>query len=578
MKNIFYLFILFLLATSCSSETEIIDNSKDLLTKPYTFKYEVGNDLQTNFYGKVVDNLGNAVSSAIVTIGNSTTKTTVDGFFEFKKINVKENFVLIKISKEGYVQSSKVLIPNNGENKVDVVLIPNTLLSSKIISSGTISKVSVSSDFKIVFDGSFEDSNGKNYSGQVVVNLYNLQSSNEYFKEIMPGSFLGGDKLGNPKFFESFSMIYVELKDLEGRSLQLAKGHTAEISLPIAPNQVATAPSSLSLMSYDEEKGYWKEEGEAVKKDNSYVGNVSHFSWWGTCLISDYCKLNFVLKDEQNHPKGFTPIFLLSANKTHYPNSITTNEKGEASIIAPASLPLKVSIYNHCKQDVFSKEIGVFTSNSINTVPLTLSISNPNFEPYVITGIVKDCFENLVSNGYVYLKPSIPNYFNYNYAKINNGVFTLNTYLCSINPSFILSAVDETNFKISNDIKFTAKTKNSNVGVLMACDKANEYITYQIDDGIVRNCLGDFSVDKYVIMFNGSSPFFVLDSNGLNSSNIVISLINNNGEKIVLSNQFNLAYLGEVGTYLDFSFEGVAKDYNGKTYNVKGKGHVIRDM
>lgn len=582
MKKVFYLLSLFILLISCNSDSFMSQSSVDSPIKAYSLKYNLGNDLQANFHGRIIDTSGNAISGASVTVGTSIVITSSDGFFELKNVFVKQNFALIKIVKDGFVETTKVIIPNNGENRVDVMLIPNNLLSSKTISSGTPNTIVLTSNFKVSFDGNFEDINGKNYTGQVIVNLYNLKSSNEYFKEMMQGSYLGGDKLGNPKFFESFSMVYVELKDINGQPLQISKGHTAEITIPIDQYQVSTAPSTLSLMSYDAEKGYWKEEGEAIKNGNSYVGKVSHFSWWGTCLLSDYCKLNFIVKDEQDNPKSFLPINLVNANKTHYPNSVITNEKGEASIIAPANLPINIKIYDNCKQVMFSKDLEAYVKNSVNSVPLTLPTSNASFEPYVITGTVKDCSENLVSKGFVYLKPSTPNFFQYNYAVINNGTFSLNTYLCSTNPSFVLKAVDDSNFKISDDIKFTAKTKNVNVGTLVTCDQANEYITYQVDNGTVRNCIGDFGADYANIVFKDNDIYFALESlYGLNSSNLGIFIINNEGKRIHLSDQyyliFKLDYFGEIGTYLDFTFEGVAKDSNGKTYNVKGKGHVKRD-
>jgi hypothetical protein len=34
------------------------------------------------------------------------------------------------------------------------------------------------------------------------------------------------------------------------------------------------------LWSFDEAKGLWKEEGQAIKTGSNYVGDVSHFSFW----------------------------------------------------------------------------------------------------------------------------------------------------------------------------------------------------------------------------------------------------------------------------------------------------------
>ena len=64
-----------------------------------------------------------------------------------------------------------------------------------------------------------------------------------------------------------------------GQKLNLKEGHTAEIVVQIDDSQLATAPNTITLWHFDEEKGYWKEDGVATKVGNKYVGEVSHFSW-----------------------------------------------------------------------------------------------------------------------------------------------------------------------------------------------------------------------------------------------------------------------------------------------------------
>jgi len=62
--------------------------------------------------------------------------------------------------------------------------------------------------------------------------------------------------------------------------LQLATGKNATVTFPIATATQSTAPATIPLWFFDETKGMWIEQGSATKTGNTYVGTVSHFTWW----------------------------------------------------------------------------------------------------------------------------------------------------------------------------------------------------------------------------------------------------------------------------------------------------------
>jgi hypothetical protein len=48
----------------------------------------------------------------------------------------------------------------------------------------------------------------------------------------------------------------------------------------IPDKQLSTAPATIPLWYFDEDKGVWQEEGSATKQGNKYIGTVSHFTDW----------------------------------------------------------------------------------------------------------------------------------------------------------------------------------------------------------------------------------------------------------------------------------------------------------
>ncbi|MBK9318869.1 MAG: hypothetical protein IPM91_08665 [Bacteroidetes bacterium] len=75
-------------------------------------------------------------------------------------------------------------------------------------------------------------------------------------------------------------MIGAKLFDGSGNELRLKNGVTATLSLPVIPEQLTSAPSSIPLWHFNEVTALWEEEGTAIFNGSNYTGEVSHFSWW----------------------------------------------------------------------------------------------------------------------------------------------------------------------------------------------------------------------------------------------------------------------------------------------------------
>ena len=76
----------------------------------------------------------------------------------------------------------------------------------------------------------------------------------------------------------TFGAFHLLPRDAQGQPLAMALGKRASVSLPIQANQRATAPATIPLFHYDDDKGLWIEDGTLTRSGDAYVGEVTHFS------------------------------------------------------------------------------------------------------------------------------------------------------------------------------------------------------------------------------------------------------------------------------------------------------------
>lgn len=593
MRKFYLLSLLFMLMFSCKNETfsEIDDNT----TNPSS-NYNFGSTSQKKFQGVVLDTNGLPVSGATVTIGNSTVTTNLKGFFTFKNASVKENFAHIKVTKVGFVNASRVLVPTNGVNRVNIMMIPATATST--IASGSVSTVSLPNGTKVKFDGSFKDSNGNAYSGNVNVAVFHLAPSNQYLNELMPGSFLATNSAGNARVMETFGMLHVQLTGSSGQNLQIANNHTAEITVPVDAAQTSGSPATIPLWSYNEDTGMWKEEGSATKIGNSYVGTVSHFSWWNCDAQFEQATMKVTVKNSAGQVLPNIKVTLKRSSQAYETYGITDNT-GMVSGIVPAGEVLVLKVYDACNSVIHISNVGPFPAGIITTIS-DITINTSTSTSYTIQGNLKTCANANVTDGYVTLKPaSGMNYFQYMSVPVNStGSFIFNTYSCTLNPQLTYEGFDTANLQTTNEITFTATSNNINLGDVMACNSLSEFVSYKIDNQSIVTVVGSFNAQwtgliptspnmlpKQLIINRLSpiGPYFSMTQN--NMLGVAASFTSNYGFEFsggaITSNNGNLIVnvtsFGAVGDYIDFSVNGTYTDNSGN-HTFTATGHVKRDL
>ncbi|MGG5208837.1 carboxypeptidase-like regulatory domain-containing protein [Chryseobacterium sp. MIQD13] len=592
MRNFYPLLLLLLLFFSCKNET-YLDGDDNNPTPESNFNF--GSTVQRNFQGVVLDTGGNPVTGATVTIGSSTAQTNFKGFFTFKNAEVKENFALVKVTKSGFVYGSRVMVPTSGINRVNIMMIPATTTAS--INSGATSTVSLPNGTKVKFDGSFKDAGGNAYSGSVNVALYNLAPSNQYLTELMPGSLLATNSGGNARIMETFGMVHVQLTGSSGQKLQIANGHTAEMTVPIDASQTSASPNTIPLWSYDENTGMWKEEGSAVKVGNTYVGTVSHFSWWNCDAQFPQAILKVTVKNPAGLPMVNTKVSLKRSSQTYETYGMTDN-MGTVTGIIPANETLILKVYDICNTVVHTSSVAPVIAGTTTTLPDITVTSTGN--QYIIQGNLKTCANTDVTDGYVLLRPaSGTNYFQYTSVPVSStGNFSFNVYSCTANPQFILEGYDYTNLQTSGEIPFTANLPVMNFNNVSVCNSISEFISYKIDNQNVRYVLG--SINAQWSGLTSTSPNLPAKQLRINSTSPAgnsFHMTQNN--MLGVPGSFNADYMfefsggyfnpttgnvvvqvtnfGAVGAYIDFTVNGTYTDTGG-THTFTSTGHVIRDF
>lgn len=588
MKKIKILFTLLLTTFlfSCNDDEEgIIQNP------PQDFSYNQGNTVSRNFHGLILDTSGNPVSNAMVSIGSTSVQTNSNGLFTINNASVKERFAHVKVVKSGFIDGSRVLVPTSGDNRINVMLIPNTPTAT--VASGVNSEVNLPNGTKVKFDGAFKDASGNVYSGNVQVGLYHLKPSDTYLSETMPGSLLASNTNGDAKILETFGMLHVELTGSGGQKLNIASGHTAEISLDIDASQLSSSPSTIPLWSFDEVAGIWREEGAATKVGNKYIGNVSHFSWWNCDAPFDQCNLTVTVQNNAGAPISNLTVTLIRSSQTFGANG-TTNSAGQVTGIIPANEVLTLKVSDFCGNVIYTSTVGPFATGSSNSLP-AINLTATAITTISVTGVLQTCTNTNVTNGIVKLKNlNTTNYYNQVLQTVTNGNFSFITNICGTSQQFELVGEDYTSLQTTNPITFTATAPTTNIGVINACNTVNEFITYQVDNNPVSYILSNINAgingtsSSLYISTSQNSPFLYMSGNNVTTigtyttSQFSMEFSNTPGSITGIGSsttntvQFVVSQIGAVGGYIDMTFNGTYTDSSG-IHTMSGTVHAIRD-
>ena len=577
---------------SCNEEPTGNLGNNNPNNPPTNFSENFGQTTNHNFMGQVVDLQNNPVSGASIMIGNSSTNTDNNGIFIVRNAQVFEKFAYVKAQKSGFIDGSRSLVPSSGVNHVKIMLLPQTV--TQTVSSGDIETISLSNGAQVELSGQYSNLDGSNYSGNVQVTLHFLNPTDDTMTQQMPGMLLAQNYQNEARMLETLGMVAVELRSDTGEKLNLSEGSEATISVPLDPETLNVAPNEIPLWYFDEDYGYWIEEGSATLQGNSYVGTVSHFSFWNCDIPTEYVNICINVSDANNTPLSNLAVSIESEfNGTGYG---VTNETGNVCGIIPANQVLNLSYFFNgvCNNEEIpntSQTFGPFSQD----VNLSIVLDVPEVEEYLetITGSFNNCDGNAVVNGYI--EGAIEGGSSI-YNIVTDGVFEINVLSCNENSNLSITGYDYDTLETTGEINYTLTSPETDLGNLSACDSIDEFIQYSIDNSEIINFISNISTSY-------NDPTLTIYANNNNDCFYLYGILNNNPvgvyDNIIswqstdpgftlsecqnISNQnnsiqYNLSQFGSTpGEYIDINFNGDYEDFQGNPHTITGVIHVKRD-
>jgi hypothetical protein len=520
--------------------------------------------------GFVTDGNDVAVKDASVLIGTATVLTDKYGYFEARNVQMVQNAAVVTVSKTGFFKGIKTYIATANKSAFfRIKLIPKTSAGTMNAIAG--GAVTLASGLSINFPASaiVNASTNAAYTGVVTVAAFYINPTATDLNSIMPGDLRGLNTDGNLQLLTSFGMVAVELTGAGGELLQIATGKKATLTMPIPTALSATAPASIPLWYFNETNGLWKQEGSATKTGNTYVGDVSHFSFWNCDRAVPYVIFNATVTNFAGLAvsNALVKVFLASEpNDAHFGY---TDAQGYISGGVPVNAQLIIQVVGEwgCNNALYSQN---FTTGTTD-----ISLGNlvlPTSATAEVSGKVVDCNAIGVANGSLIM---FRNGMNLRYPVTNNGVFSFITSVCSAGSSISLIGQDlalnvqspQTNFTINSGINntgnLTACTINTSTFVNFSVN-GNSYVYTSPVDNIGLN-----GINNGYEVFAGRIPDVVLSYARFRFSNVGIGTNTNvplltynstdvyaNGSVTPNSVMVNITEFGPVNGYISGNFSG----------------------
>ncbi|MEY4702872.1 MAG: hypothetical protein RIR96_769 [Bacteroidota bacterium] len=589
--------ILFFGLTSCQKEINEITTISTGVVPDQTTR------VNASVSGFVTDENNLPVSGALVTFGNATTSTDEYGYFRFNNQSVVKTAAVITVKANGYYNGIKTVIAEqNRSSFVRIKLIPKTNQGNFNGAAG--GTVTLTNGLSISFPANAIinpiSSNNNPYTGVVNVSASWINPTAQDLAMIMPGDLRGIDANGTMKVLQTFGMAAVELFSPSGDKLQIAPGSKATISFPIPAAISSTAPSNIPLWHFDEETGLWREEGFATKNGSSYVGEVSHFSFWNCDVPSNFVQFNCTVLNADGAPVPFAWVKISHFNNSYNSAYGMTDSSGYVSGAIPNNSQLKLEIFTdlNCGTPVYTQ---TFSTTNVNISLGSITIPASSIVMANVTGTVVDCSNGPVTNGYIIM---LKNSTYYRYSLNTSGEYSFSTALCNgpENVSFI--GVDMTSGQQSNPLAFTINNGSNNVTAIQACGTTTQqFFNYTING---TNYSLTSPVDTFFMFVNTQSNPATIQISGQNisqgaPSNRYISIGFNQAGIAVGSSQnmsmfytsnisdstafttpiaVNITEYGAVGQFISGNYSGafVGALPTSTIYNVTGSFRVRRSQ
>ena len=506
MKSINKIIVLFFFVTvilgSCRKDEDIFET-------PSETKLEIPQiNVTAPVLGIVTDISGTPLSNAAITIdGQLMGMTDLNGVFILEEMQLNAYGSHIEATIDGYFQGSTFIQPmENKRAYTHIQLIEKQLTinfeSSDGINFNTNGGASVS-----IPSNAIVDSEGNNFQGEVNAFAYWLSPTDSPTAGTMPGDLRAVDSNSEFKQLQTFGMITVELEDNAGNKLNIKDGFLAELEFPIPSSILGMAVPEIPLWHFDQESGYWIEEGNAILVDGNYVGEVSHFSTWNVDLPQDFIELSGVLIYENGNPANNEKVVFYDSDLNS--GGTFTDQDGNFSLKVPKDKNLVMKI-EYCNSLFFEKEVGPYSQDEFFEL---INLEEPIVSTVIVNGRLLNCAGQALTNGFV--KVTLENGKFEVWYPNENGAITGFLHACEdfMQVDFIAYNFDDE--EVSEPVQMTIVSGlEFDMGSISTCELLQEYLIVRIDGNWIQNTQPSWTDDgnnNYELMNNGGSYIFNWD-------------------------------------------------------------------
>ena len=575
-----YLCLVALILVSCKKDEPIeppVDNSYPAGT------LDLGSDVNADFFGRVVDANGEAVSNASVIIGDLSTVTDNNGAFKLDAASVPSKLAYIKVTKSGYFTGAKSIIPQtNALNFVQITLVEKQLTHQ--FASGTPTTVSVQNGVSIDFPDNYLDQFGTEYFGQVKVYASYVAPDDVDIDKFLGASY-GQGKDAVERYFENYGMLMVELEGNSGQAISLAPGDAATIHMRVDANQISNAPSGIPMVYFDEKVGYWVENGWATLSGDEYAGTVTHFDSWSFAAAYSAAQVSgFVTNDLGDSLSNF----VIETNSLNGAAHIYTASNGKFNAYVPSDQVIDLSTFDECGTATIITSVGPFSSGTNGIGDFQIPNGSVNLTKQV--GQLLDCGASAVNNGYVVMTVGNGSYIQH----VADGNFEVHIINCNSASTYEAYGFDMSTNEQSIVYQKDMSGNINQTGTIVACAATSEYISFSID--AVSPIL--YTADLFCGQLDsGGGPYFT--AYPIDHSIEIISQVFTEGSYSYYANQqpntvwvhpddmYNFAsfsiqsvlieWPANPGGYLQMTFHGFYTDVLLNQHTISGDMVVLRD-
>ncbi|MEM9821663.1 MAG: carboxypeptidase-like regulatory domain-containing protein [Bacteroidota bacterium] len=497
MKKFVILSCCLLLLMGCrkNSKQEIITEQ---IYEPPIVRVPSFKPVTASVFGTVIDEEGNPVVDAQVTLGDLIEQTNGEGQFVFSNKLMNQAGTFIKVEKEGYHLGGTRFFPAIiSKNYVHIRLLKQIESGRFQAEQGGLSLEP--NGLQINFPANaIVDANNSLYNDEVIVFSRWIDPQGDQLETIMPGNLQGINSENKEVALATYGMVAVELKSPTGEALNLGNGQMAEITFPLSNDLSDIAPPEIPLWSFHEEAGIWMEEGIANLQGNDYVGAVSHFSFWNCDDSFPLVELSGTLVSQEGLPVPNILIrieFIDEMGQLRLGQGVSDNE-GRFSGKVPANQTLRLRMFSGNDQLCFPFSTQVSTSTTaIDLEEIVIS------EPDVLinaTGKIVDCFGVHPDRLNIIFTTDIRTYY---YYFENQSQVEFSFLRCEEIDQIEIKAIDLVQLTESSTITVPVVNNQADWGPLLTCSPLTEFIRLNLDG--VETVLSDY----FLSHFNDQSRF-----------------------------------------------------------------------